>query len=71
MVDTLEHAVYAAMTAMAVCIAWVSAACLVFHMATATREEFKPRSVLYLLAVGTLLFMYHFPPAEKLENVFF
>eukprot|EP01047_Picozoa_sp_COSAG01_P092314 COSAG01_NODE_23709_length_804_cov_1.771631_1_plen_41_part_10 len=41
MVDTLEHAVYAAMTAMAVCIAWVSAACLVFHMATATREEFK------------------------------
>lgn len=68
-VSVLESAVYSSMTAIAVCIGWVSTACLLFHMATATKEDFKPRSVLYFLAAATLLFMHYFPPADKLENV--
>lgn len=71
MVDNLTQMASAMMTSSAVIFGWIVTACLVFHMVASTKEEFKPRSVMYLFCVGIMLWMHHYPPAKTLSEVIF
>ena len=58
-------------TSVAVFLGFISAAAILFHIFTASKSEFNPRSILYFLSIATLLFMYFYPPATELDDVIF
>jgi hypothetical protein len=69
--EAVYAAVMSVVSACAVCLGVLVNMLLLMHILTEKRENFKPRSVLYFLAISMMIFMWYKPPAKELKDVIF